>query len=397
MPIDVEAVRALTPGCARVTHLNYAGSALSPAPVVDAVVAHLQLEAEMGGYEARTQAAPQVDRFYTGAAELLGCAPTEIAFVENATRGWDLAFYGLVATFQPGDRILISVSEYDSNVIALLQLARQRGVEFSVVPDDDHGQLAVAELERMLEDQRVKLVAITHVPTQGGLVNPAAGVGRACRAAGVPFLLDACQSVGQLRVDVDEIGCDLLSTTGRKFLRGPRGTGLLYVRESMLHRFEPAFVDSEAATWVALDRYELRPDARRFECFERFFAGQIGLGVAFDYVLELGIDAIEERTMAMGAELRERLGAIPGVTVCDLGERKCGIVTFTVEGVEPDAVKAALAEQKVNVTVSTVSVSRFDLERRGLEAVVRASVHYLTTDEELNRAADLIAKLASGR
>jgi len=394
MPIDVEAARALTPGCAHVTHLNYAGSALPPAPVVDAAIAHLQLEAEIGGYEARNEAAPQVDRFYTAAAELLGCSSAEIAFVENATRAWDLAFYGLVATFQPGDRILISVSEYDSNVIALLQLARQRGVEFTVVPDDEHGQLSVAELERMLDDKRVKLVAITHVPTQGGLVNPAAGVGRACRAAGVPFLLDACQSVGQLRVDVDAIGCDLLSTTGRKFLRGPRGTGLLYVRDSMLDRFEPAFVDSEAATWVALDRYELRPDARRFECFERFFAGQIGLGVAIDYALGLGIDAIEERVVAMGAALRERLGAIPGVTVRDLGERKCGIVTFTVDGVDAEAVKAALAEHKVNVTVSSVTVSRFDLEGRGLDAVVRASVHYLTTTDELERAAGLLAQLA---
>ena len=211
----------------------------------------------------------------------------------------------------------------------------------------------------------------------------------------MPFLLDACQSVGQLRVDVDEIGCDVLSATGRKSCAAPRGTGLLYVREAMLDRFEPALIDLTAATWVAADRYELRADARRFECFERSFAGQIGLGVAIDHALSWGIDAIEERAVALGAGLRERLAAVPGVHVHDLGEHLCGIVTFTVDGTDPATIKAALADERINMTVSELTSARFDFERRGLSAVVRASVHYVTTEAELDRAVAAVAALAA--
>jgi len=388
MAFDVARARRDTPGSMRVAHLNNAGAALPPSPVTEAVIAHLRLEAEIGGYEAAGVAAERIQATYRGIARLIGCEVDEVAILENATRAWDMAFYAM--QFKPGDRILTAHAEYASNVIAFLQVARRTGAVIEIVDDDEHGQLCIADLRRRLDSRSVKLVAITHVPTQGGLVNPAEEVGTVAREAAVPFLLDACQSVGQLPVDVSRIGCDLLSATGRKFLRGPRGTGFLYVRRSFLDHLEPPFLDLHAATWTAPQRYEIRPDARRFESWETNYATKIGLGVAADYALSWGLDAIESRITLLAEGLRDRLRAVDGVRVHDQGRRRCGIVTFTVDGVAAEQVRRRLAELGVNTSVSYAGSARFDLPRRGLAELVRASVHYYNTEEELDRLVDAL-------
>jgi cysteine desulfurase/selenocysteine lyase len=317
MGLDVERARQDTPGCLTVAHLNNAGASLQPSAVTNAVIAHLQLESTMGGYEAAARAAANVENTYAAVARLLSCATNEIALVENATRAWDMAFYSM--TFAPGDRILTTSAEYASNAIALLHVAQRTGAQVEVLDDDEHGQLDIADLARRL-DHSVKLVAVTHVPTHGGLVNPAAEVGKLTRAAGVPFLLDACQSVGQLPINVAEIGCDLLSATGRKFLRGPRGTGFLYVATSLAEKLQPPFLDLHSATWTAPYRYTIAPGARRFETWEGNVAAKIGLGVAVDYALGVGLEAIERRVTELSELLRTRLSEHDGVTVQDHGE-----------------------------------------------------------------------------
>lgn len=372
-------------------HLNNAGSALPPAPVLNAVVDHLRREAEIGGYEAAAERQGRIEHTYDALARLLGCERDEVAVVENATRAWDMAFYAF--PFGPDDRILTTRAEYASNYIALSQVAGRTGAVVEVVPDDGHGQVDTRALQSML-DERVKLVSLVHVPTQGGLVNPAAEVGAITRAAGIPLLLDACQSVGQMPVDVGEIGCDILSATGRKFLRGPRGTGFLYVRRELIERLEPPFLDLHAAEWLPGGGYAVRSDARRFENWESYCAGKVGLGVAVDYALEWGLQAIRDRVFFLAALLRERLGAVEGVTVHDLGRERCAIVTFSVAGREPEAVARVLSAERINVSVSPASYSRLDLEARGLEALVRASVHYYNTEDELERLVELLRSRA---
>ncbi len=388
MPIDLARLRAETDACERVLHFNNAGSALPPRIVVDTVVDHLRREAEVGGYEAEHEAADRLAQTYRSVATLVGAAPTEIALVENATRAWDMAFYAL--RFQPGDRILTARAEYASNYLAFLQVARRTGAEIVTVPCDEDGALSLPALESMIDD-RVKLIAVTHVPTNGGLVNPAEGIGRLARAAGVPFLLDACQSVGQMPVDVAAIGCDMLSATGRKYLRGPRGTGFLYVRQGLLEQLEPPFLDLHAATWTAADSYEIRPDARRFENWESYVAGRLGLGAAVDYALDLGLDAIAARIDLLAARLRRMLDDIPGVVVRDLGARRCGIVTFTRAEESADALKTRLGRAGINVSVSRPSSTLLDFEARGVPDVVRASVHYYNTEDEVDRFVAAVA------
>jgi cysteine desulfurase / selenocysteine lyase len=392
MTFDVSRAREETPGCSHVLHFNNAGSALMPRPVLEATVGHLALEAEIGGYEAAERKHEAVERVYGAAAELLGCDGDEIAFIENATRAWDMAFYAL--PFASGDRILTSRAEYVSNVVAFLQVAQRTGAVIEVIPSDESGQLSVDALEEMI-DERVKLIAITHVPTNGGLVNPAAAVGKVAREAGITYLLDACQSVGQMPVDVGEIGCDILSTTGRKYLRGPRGTGLLYIRRDLCQRLEPPFLDVHAADWIAPDRYAIRDDARRFENWETNYAGKVGLGVAIDYALGWGMESIWERVRPLADRLRAELAAIPGVTVRDIGTDRCGIVTFTRDEVPAKEIQRQLATQAINVTVSTVASTRFDMEARGLDAVVRASVHYYNDEDEVGRFCAAVSEIRS--
>ena len=380
---EIDRLRAETPGCAEVIHFNHAGASLPPRPVLNTVIAHLEREALIGGYEAEDEAAERLEGVYGSAAKLINAGSSEIAVVENATRAWDMAFYSI--PFAPGDRILTSVAEYASNVIAFLQVA-ERGVSVEVVPNDGAGQLSVEALANMLDD-RVRLVAVSHMPTNGGLIQPAEAIGDVVRESDALYLLDACQTAGQLPLDVGKIGCHFLSVTSRKYPRGPRGVGFLFVSRNVCDDLVPPFLDLRAATWTGKDRYEIRGDARRFENWESNIAVKLGFGTALDYALDIGLARIAERVQVQAQRLRARLDAIPGIAVRDQGRRKGGIVTFTVAGMAGADVQAALAARRINVSLSSVSSTRFDMEARQLAEVVRASVHYLTTGQEIETLA----------
>ncbi|WP_409188650.1 aminotransferase class V-fold PLP-dependent enzyme [Bradyrhizobium sp. RDM4] len=388
--IDIDRIRADTPAASRLAYLHNAGAALMPAPVVETMKRHIDLESEIGGYAAADRESARLEAVYGSVARLLNAAPDEIALMENATVAWQMAFYAL--PLRAGDRILTAEAEYAANYVAFLQVAKRTGAIIEIVPSNASGELDIHALERMI-DERVKLIAITWVPTNGGLVNPAAAIGKVARAHRIPYLLDACQAVGQMEVDVEAIGCDMLSATGRKFLRGPRGTGFLCVRRALLHRLEPPMIDHFAAPWVARDQYRLRDDARRFETWENNYTARLGLGAAVDYALNVGIRPVEQRCRMLADRLRSGLGSIRGVTIRDLGHAPGAIVSFTIKGYEAEAIVSSAAAAGITIGASDPSSTRIDAEMRSLPVVVRASPHYYNTEAEIDRLIGLLTDL----
>lgn len=382
MTLDLARLRAETPGVQNVAHFNNAGSALPPDAVLQTQINHLQQEAAIGGYEAANQASDRVDAVYTSVAKLINARPVEIAVVENATVAWDMAFYAL--KFAAGDRILTAEAEYAANYVAYLQVAKRTGAIVEVIPSAPSGETSVEALAQMM-DERVKLVSITHVPTNGGLVNPAADIGKIAKQHGALYLLDACQSVGQMPIDVQAIQCDMLSATGRKYLRGPRGVGFLYVREDLIPAMEPPIVDHFAANWTGPNSYQLRNDARRFENWENNYAAKLGLGAAVDYALNIGMDNIWARVQTLADDLRKRLSETNGITVHDIGRERCGIVTFSSAHEESAAIKQRLASSGINISVSSPDSTLIDATRRKLPPICRASVHYYNDEDEIER------------
>lgn len=380
--LDIARIRDETPGVRQRLHLNSAGAGLMPDRVLSAITDHLELEARIGGYEAADAESERLEAVYGQIATLIGALPEEIAMVGNATLAWDHAFYGL--ELKPGDRILTAEAEYAANYIAFLQRARRDGLIIDVVPSDDSGALDTDALEAMI-DERVGLIAMTWIPTNGGLVNPAEKIGEIATRHGIPYLLDACQAVGQMPVDVRALGCDFLSATGRKFLRGPRGTGFLYVRKALIETFEPVMIDMFSAEWVDRESYSLRGDARRFETWENPYALRLGLGEAARYACSLGLSAIQKRAWALTDRLREALDRIPKVTLRDTGREQCAIASFSIDGADPTVVAAALRSDGINISVSRRSSTRLDAEARSLPDLLRASPHYYNTEDEIDR------------
>lgn len=381
---EIEQLRAETSGTQHVLHFNNAGASLMPDVVRDAMINYLHQEARYGSYETERAFEAQLAHTYQAVAALLNAEVSEIALVDNATIAWQRAFYSL--PFQKGDIILTSQAAYITNHLNYLKVRKNIGVHVQVVPSDAHGQIDVRALENHITPD-VKLIALTYIPTNNALINPARAVGQVANYYGIPYLLDACQAVGQIPVDVKEIGCDFLSASGRKYLRAPRNTGFLYVKQSWLDNgIEPPAINSHSANWTSKDAYQMHPTAQRFEHGERSLAANYGLGMAIDYALSVGIERSSVRLSQLAAQLREALVELPNVSVHDIGKRKGGIVSFAVDGYSNQDIMAYLARHNMNVTcISHKKTWLFTNADQRKDNLVRASVHYYNTNEEIER------------
>lgn len=384
-PADlVERWRRDTPGTAGRIHLNNAGAALPPQTVVDTVTAHLLREAEIGGYEAAEEAEERLEEVYGSLARVIGASPREMAVVENATVAFSLSLSAF--DFQPGDVLVTTRSDYTSNWIMYLALSQRRGVEVLAARDLPEGGVDPESVRELAAHPRCRLVAVSWVPTNSGLVQPAVQVGQVCRELGVPYLVDACQAVGQIPVDVARLGCDFLAATARKFLRGPRGIGFLYVSDRMLSRgIYPLGVDMRGARLTG-DGFELETGARRFENWEFPYALVLGMGEAARYALDAGIERGGERARELAAAVREKLSALPGVRIWDRGPRLCAIATASVEGRDANGLMHRLRAAGINVSVSAG-------EDGSKTPVLRISPHYYNTFEEVDAAVAAIEEM----
>ena len=390
--LDVDRLRSETPGTRRVNHLNNAGAGLMPDPVLQTIVEHLELESEVGGYEAAEERREEIEASYRTLGRLIGADARNVAITENATASFMLALSAV--SFEPGDVIVTTRNDYVSNQIMYLSLASRFGIELVRAPDHPSGGVDVSAVEELVHRRRPKLVAVTHIPTSSGLVQRVADIGAICRRRETLYLVDACQSVGQMPLDVDQIGCDFLSATARKFLRGPRGVGFLYVSDRALESgLEPLFPDLHGADWIEADLFQPLPDARRFENWEFPFALVLGLGRAAEYTLDLGLEPIRERAWALAALARDRLAEIDGVSVLDRGSERSAIVTIATEGQDPADLVRSLRAEGINTSLSTRDYAVLDFDDKGVEAALRISPHYYNTEEEIDAAVEGVAGL----
>jgi len=377
---EIRQLRAATSGTAKKIHFNNAGASLPANVVVETVISYLNEEALAGGYETEAKYKAQLEHTYTLVARLINAEKEEIALVENASTAWILAFNGI--DFKPGDVVLTTEMEYVTNLIGLLNAKKTLGIEIKVIPNDEHGNFALEALEAAISP-KTKLIAVTQIPSTAGGMIPVVEIGRIARKYGILYLVDACQSAGQIPVDVKEIGCDMLAVTGRKYLRAPRGTGFLFVRKAVQDKLKLIFIDGSTASIVTEDDFKVRDDARRFELYEKNRALILGLGKAVEYALDIGVGRIWRRIQYLAGLLRRQLEIIEGVTVHDIGDQKCGIVTFSVKGVDSATVKTFLAEKQINVSVGKAVSTLFYMNKNHLTSIVRASVHYYNTAEEI--------------
>lgn len=382
-------LRADTPGCQFVNHLNNAGASLPPASVLQAMQEFLTLEAHIGGYEAADQRSSDIQGFYSSVAHLLNTSPKNIAFAGSATDAYARVLCAI--NWKPGDIILTTENDYISNQIAFLALKKRYGIQLLRARDGHAGGVDIEDFEQLLRKHRPRLAAVTHIPTNSGLVQPVEAIGAICRELDVFYLVDACQSAGQMPLDVQKIQCDFLSATLRKFLRGPRGAGFLYVSDRALAAgLELPAPDMRGANWTGADEYVSVDSARRFEYWEMAPALLLGSRAAVDYALHLGLDWIQAQTTHIAVFTRKTLSDLPGVEVLDRGEELSGIVTAHASHWEMASMLEKLSRHKINCRITNRQVAQIDFQRKGVDWALRVSPHYYNTEDEIRQLAEVL-------
>jgi cysteine desulfurase/selenocysteine lyase len=376
-------------------HFNHAGMSPTPAPARAAMLGHLAREAEVGGYEAAADATDALGAVPAAVAPLFG--PTvdadEVAIAESATRAWETALWTLAETFRygPGDRVLLDRFTYGTTYTMVERLRVARGVSVEVVSSNDDGTVDVNQLARLL-DSATRLVAITHMPTHLGTRTDVAAVGRVLQGTGVVFALDVAQTLGQMPIDVKAIGSQVAFAPGRKFLRAPRGTGLLYVDADLAETLVPVNPGFGVVGPVAPGRFTWPSAARRFDSFEYGHAARLGLGEAARYATAIGLDRIEQLVAARSRDVTDVLAGIEGVRLLAPPDA-VGIISFQHDEHAPADVQARLADAGVNVWVNPPAGAPFDARARPVLPSVRVSPHYCTDAVDLAALGEALSRL----
>lgn len=389
---EIKKFRNETSGCANVIHLNNAGASLMPDVVTKAIVDHFKLEAAIGGYEASALREKEIQDFYIQTAKLINSAPTHIAFTASATDSYTRALSSI--PFKSGDIVLASNDDFISNQIQFLSCQKRFGIRIERIRNAPEGGVDLNDLEHKLKTLQPKLLSVTHIPTNSGLVQRVKDIGAIASNHDCWYILDACQSIGQMKLDMRELKCDFLSVTNRKFLRGPRGAGFLAVSERVLRQgLEPLFIDMRGAEWIEKDLYRQRPDAMRFEDWEFAYALVLGTRAAIEYCLNVGEERIWQRVKSLSSYMRNKLSVIDKIRVLDRGPEVCGLVTFALNGFEPNHLVQELRKRKINIVASYRSYAVIDFDEKKVQWALRASPHYFNTHDEIDQFVDTLKEL----
>ncbi|MEG1668167.1 aminotransferase class V-fold PLP-dependent enzyme [Chryseobacterium sp.] len=370
--------------------LNNAGSSLMPNIVVDSMLDYLKQEEQLGGYEVANKNAELLENFYTETAKLINCKSSNIAFMTSATEAFSKALSSII--FKEGDVIITTVDDYISNQITFISLHKRLNVKIIRIKKREDNELDLEDLENLIKEHRPKLVAVTHIPTNSGLIQAIEAVGKICRQYDILYLADCCQSVGQMVVDVEKIGCDFLTATGRKFMRGPRGSGFLYVSDRVLEQdYAPILLDMRGAHWSEYDNYELFKTAKRFEHWEVSYAAVLGMMEAVKYANSMGLNTIENYNRKLAETLRINLKN-SGFKVLDIGNNLSSIVTFCGPDNDLENIQKVLRENNVFFSASYKHSALIDFTDKKVDGAVRLSPHYFNTLEEIEKVSDILHK-----
>lgn len=390
--MNIEQIRQDTPYCQDKIFVNSAGSSLQPSVVLEAVKNYLHKEAQFGGYKVADTQEAEIATFYEAVAQLINTQSSNIAFAHDATDAYLKALSAI--PFQKGDLVITSQDDYSSNQIQFLSLQKRFGISIQRIQTLPNGDLDINHFQELIAKQTPKLVAITHVPTNSGLIQQVEAIGAICHKREILYLVDACQSVGQLVVDVQKIKCDFLSATGRKFLRGPRGTGFLYVSDRALAKgLTPLFIDGGGAVWTKENEYQVLPTARRFQTWEKPYALMMGLTTAIQYATTIGLANIEAYNQQLMQKLRTNLAAIPNIKIFDKGAKTCNLLTFRKEGKSAPTIQQVLDKHGVFHGLSTKEWGVIDYGEKGVDWTIRLSPHYFNTLTEMDRLAEIIERI----
>ncbi len=376
-------------------YLNHAACGLLPDAALHAMHGYALREQALGAYGAARQVQAEIEQLYQGIAATIHAQPQDIALTQGNSDGWSLVVSAM--DWSGGGRILAPRSEWGGNLGILMQLSAQCGVQVEEIPSDADGAVDLEALETLLRTP-ASLVVLTWMPANSPLVQPAEAVGALCAQAGVPLLVDAAQAVGQWPVDVRQLQCAALTAPGRKWLRGPRGTGFVYVHPDFLPRLRPLTADHFSRPWQTGNTWTYRADARRLEQSEASVALRLGLGAALAAWNALGMERIHGEIQKRADWLRDGLDCLPGIRAHRSGRHaSSGIVTLECSRHDAAALHRGLQERGVEAALSPVAFTPWDMQARGLSAVLRLSAGHDTAWGSLQYCLDALAEVLESR
>ena len=336
-------------------YLNTAAAGLQSPQVLEKIQAHLQLESECGGYVAAEKVQSDLASCRENLAQLLNCTASEIALTDSASRAWHRILNCF--DFQRDDIVLVSPTIWGGNYFTLLQLEKRFGIQVQCMPTEADGNLDLDRLKQQIQQKvrqqpksRVRFMELTLAPSGWDAWQATGDIAQLARAHSIPLVVDASQAFGQRELDVNDLGCDFLFASGRKWLAGPRGTGVLYARQSSTSHLCPLGLDQHTG-FLKDDELHWLPDARRFELSESSVALRLGLGEAAKQTLSRQQAGESVLLKKLAADYRQLISEIPGFELPDLSGEPGAIVTFRHAVQSPVAVRDFLRQHHIEVGI----------------------------------------------